>query len=140
MRHAEVLDEARRWIGTPYRHQGSRLGVGCDCLGLLRGIGRRLYGHEPKAMPAYSRDWAEARADEPLLDAARRHMVEIGGDAAMPGDVLAFRWRRHLPAKHLAIRAEGDTIIHAYEGNAVAISPLVPAWRSRIAATFQFPA
>jgi NlpC/P60 family putative phage cell wall peptidase len=139
MRRAEVLDEARRWIGTPYRHQASRLGVGCDCLGLLRGIWRSLYGREPEAMPAYARDWAEARADEPLLEAARRHMVEVAVEAATPGDVLAFRWRRHLPAKHLAILAEGGTIIHAYEGHAVAVSPLVPAWRSRIAAAFQFP-
>lgn len=77
MRRAEVLDEARRWIGTPYRHQASRLGVGCDCLGLLRGIWRSLYGREPEAMPAYARDWAEARVDEPLLEAARRHMVEV---------------------------------------------------------------
>ena len=25
----------RSWIGTPYRHQASLKGVGCDCLGLL---------------------------------------------------------------------------------------------------------
>jgi NlpC/P60 family putative phage cell wall peptidase len=139
MRRAAVLHEARRWIGTPYRHQGSRLGVGCDCLGLLRGIWRSLYGREPEAMPAYSRDWAEMRADDLLLEAARRHMAEIATHEAMPGDVLAFRWRRHLPAKHLAILGESETIIHAYEGHAVAVSSLVPAWRSRIAAVFRFP-
>lgn len=139
MRRAQVLAEARRWIGTPYRHQGSRLGVGCDCLGLLRGIWRSLHGCEPEAMPAYSRDWAEPRTDEPLLEAARRHMIELPVSAALPGDAVAFRWRRHLPAKHLAILADGETIIHAYEGHAVAVSPLVPAWRSRIAAAFQFP-
>ncbi|MCO6388625.1 NlpC/P60 family protein [Aliihoeflea sp. 40Bstr573] len=140
MRRGQVLEEARRWIGTPYRHQGSRLGVGCDCLGLLRGIWRSLYRCEPEAVPAYSRDWAEARRDEPLLEAARRHMTEVPVQVAMPGDVLAFRWRRQLPAKHLAILADGETIIHAYEGHAVAVSPLVPAWKSRIAAAFQFPA
>ncbi|MFZ1680734.1 MAG: peptidase P60, partial [Rhizobiaceae bacterium] len=32
-----VVAEAERWIGTPYRHQGSTRGVGCDCLGLVLG-------------------------------------------------------------------------------------------------------
>ena len=52
-----VLDEARRWIGTPYRHQGTRLGVGCDCLGLVRGVWRALYGAEPETPGPYSPDW-----------------------------------------------------------------------------------
>ena len=46
-----ALVEARRWLGTPYRHQASRMGVGCDCLGLVRGVWRSLYGAEPEATP-----------------------------------------------------------------------------------------
>ena len=42
--NADVLAIARAWIGTPYRHQGAVKGVGCDCLGLIRGIWRELYG------------------------------------------------------------------------------------------------
>ena len=37
-----VIAEARSWIGTPYRHQASLKGVGCDCLGLVRGVWRAL--------------------------------------------------------------------------------------------------
>jgi NlpC/P60 family putative phage cell wall peptidase len=44
-----VVAEAMDWIGTPYRHQASRKGVGCDCLGLVRGVWRALYGREPEA-------------------------------------------------------------------------------------------
>ena len=36
----EIVAAARSWIGTPYRHQASLKGVGCDCLGLVRGVGR----------------------------------------------------------------------------------------------------
>jgi NlpC/P60 family putative phage cell wall peptidase len=139
MRRDVVLAEAARWIGTPYRHQGARLGVGCDCLGLVRGIWRAIYGCEPEALPAYSPDWAETRDDDPLIEAARRHMIEIDPLEARPGDMLVFRWRRHLPAKHLGIAARSSMLIHAYEGHSVALSPLVPAWRSRIAAAFIFP-
>lgn len=51
----EIVAEARRWIGTPYRHQASLCGVGCDCLGLLRGVWRALIGPEPERIGAYSR-------------------------------------------------------------------------------------
>ena len=44
---------ARGWIGTPYRHQASLKGVGCDCLGLVRGVWREVMGEEPEAPPAY---------------------------------------------------------------------------------------
>lgn len=33
-----VVLAARRWIGTPYLHQGAARGIGCYCLGLLRGL------------------------------------------------------------------------------------------------------
>lgn len=33
----QIIDAARDWIGTPYVHQASAKGAGCDCLGLLRG-------------------------------------------------------------------------------------------------------
>jgi len=47
---------ARAWIGTPYVHQASVKGAGADCLGLLRGVWRELYGAEPEAVPAYTPD------------------------------------------------------------------------------------
>ena len=68
-----VLRSARSFLGTPYRHQGSRRGVGCDCLGLVRGVWREVYGAEPEAPGAYSPDWAETSVGDPMLDAARRH-------------------------------------------------------------------
>ena len=77
LKRADIVDEARKWIGTPYRHQASRMGVGADCLGLIRGVWRGVIGAEPEAVPAYTPDWAEALGDETLLAAARRHLVEI---------------------------------------------------------------
>ncbi|NCO16648.1 MAG: peptidase, partial [Alphaproteobacteria bacterium] len=47
---ARIVAEARRWIGTPYVHQSSARGAGTDCLGLLRGVWRALYGVEPEAV------------------------------------------------------------------------------------------
>jgi NlpC/P60 family putative phage cell wall peptidase len=134
-----VVMIAKGWIGTPYRHQGSRKGVGSDCLGLVRGVWRELYGWEPEKPGAYSADWAERTAGDRLMAAARRHMVPGRIDRMQPGDVLLFRWRPDLPAKHVGIVSGQDRFIHAYEQGAVVESALVPAWRKRIAAVFSFP-
>jgi len=135
----EVLFEARRWIDTPYRHGGSRCKVGCDCLGLVRGIWRVLYGDEPQPVPAYSMDWAETSTVDPLIDAARLHMTSKALISAEPGDLVVFRWRDGVAAKHLGILASADRFIHAYEGHCVMESALVPQWRKRIAGVFAFP-
>lgn len=137
-RHA-VLTEAGAWIGTPYQHQASVKGAGCDCLGLIRGVWRALYGAEPEIAPAYTPDWAERHGAETLLQAARRHLNEIALTAARPGDVLLFRMHASAPAKHAAILDAGDHIIHAYWGRAVVRSRFAPWWRARCAAAFSFP-
>lgn len=159
---ADVLAIAGTWIGTPYRHQGSTKGVGCDCLGLVRGIWRELYGAEPEAVPAYAPDWAERAGEERLLGAAARHFRAVGSFAeSRPGDLVLFRFRPHLAAKHAGILARlpeeycgtdgnagrdqsgtvliPDAFIHAYEQSAVMPSALVPGWRRRIAGIYRFP-
>ncbi|MCM2291909.1 NlpC/P60 family protein [Allorhizobium sp. BGMRC 0089] len=140
MANQKVLALAEGWIGTPYRHQASLKGVGCDCLGLIRGLWRALYGREPEAVPAYGPDWAERCGEDRLLRAAERHFIPLAGyDKAMPGDLLLFRFRPHYAAKHLGILAEEGHFIHAYEQAAVIRSALVPAWRRRIAGFYRFP-
>jgi NlpC/P60 family putative phage cell wall peptidase len=134
-----VVAEARCWVGTPYQHQASLKGVGCDCLGLVRGVWRALYGIEPEATPAYAPDWAEAGGREQLAEAARTHMTEIAPAEASQGDVLLFRWRPHMPAKHAAVLTARGRMVHAYDGAAVAEVHYAPFWRRRVAFAFQFP-
>ena len=139
MRRAEIVRAARGWLGTPYRHQGSLKGVGCDCLGLVRGVWRELTGHEAETPPPYTPDWAEASGRETLAEAARRHMHEIAPAEARAGDLVLFRWRPGLPAKHAAILAGPVRMIHAQQGAAVAEVPLSDWWRRRTAYAFRFP-
>jgi NlpC/P60 family putative phage cell wall peptidase len=134
-----VVTETLSWLGTPYRHQGRRKGVGCDCLGLVRGVYRAVTGREPETPPAYAADWAEASGAEPLLEAAERHLVRRPAAEMLPGDVILFRWRVALPAKHCAILTASDRFVHAYERSAVVETVLVPQWQSRITAAFAFP-
>ena len=148
---ASIVTEARSWIGTPYRHQASLKGVGCDCLGLVRAMWRLVEGEEPPIPMDYSSDWGDANGEETLLHAAYLNMRPVFREVppwsrpafAEPGvgDVLLFRWRDHLPAKHCAILTEPGRIIHAYDGaGKVCEVNFTPAWRKRLAGVFSFPA
>lgn len=136
---AMIVGETRAWIGTPYRHQASLKGVGCDCLGLVRGVWRALLGTEPELPPAYSADWAEASGEETLALAAARHLVPIMRDALQPGDIVLFRWRGNLPAKHAAILVSPDRMVHAHDGAAVSEVYFAPWWHRRLAFAYSFP-
>lgn len=141
---ARALAEVRGWIGTPYRHQASVKGEGADCLGLVRGVWRALYGAEPESPPPYSPDWAERGGAETLLEAARRRLVEIAPEAALPGDVLLFRMSAGAAVKHCGILSgvgpPERRIIHAYWGRHVVESWVGPWWMRRLAAAFTWPA
>lgn len=139
----QVVNIARSWIGTPYRHQASVKGAGTDCLGLLRGIWRELYGSEPETVPPYSPDWSEASGEERLWMAAERHLrPRFPAGVPEPGDVLLFRMHAGSVAKHVGIFALRDGLpglIHAYQGHTVLESPLSRPLRRRIVARFEFP-
>ena len=135
----DIIAAARGWCGTPYRHQASLKGAGCDCLGLIRGVWRDLYGGEPERPPAYAPDWAESSGGEALAEAGFRHLVPIEGRKFMEGDVLLFRWKPHLPAKHAAIATSSAAMIHAQDGHAVSEVALSRWWLARLAFVFRFP-
>lgn len=138
-----IVAAARGWIGTPYVHGQSLRGAGSDCLGLVRGLWRELIGPEPEPTPPYSPGWAEERAAETLLEAARRRLVSVPVEAAEPGAVLLFRWRPEWPAKHCAVlsagRAGAGRMIHAYQGRRVGEDAIPDAWARRVCAAFDFP-
>lgn len=137
-----VVAEARLWLGTPYVHQASCRGAGTDCLGLILGVWRQLFGQLPVAVPAYTPDWSEPSAREDLLQAAQRFLWPAEQREARAGDVILFRMRDGRVAKHLGVQSEVGTLprfIHAYNGHGVVESALTEPWRRRIAARFEFP-
>jgi NlpC/P60 family putative phage cell wall peptidase len=136
---AAVVTAARRWLGTPYHEQASVQGVGCDCLGLARGVWRTVVGPEPFPIPPYSRDWGETGPVEVLAEGARTAMLEIAPTAAGPGALVLFRMQQAAIAKHVGIVTTPDRFIHAYERLGVIEEPLTTAWRRRVAFAFVFP-
>ena len=134
-----VVSVARAWLGTPYHDQASLRGVGCDCLGLARGVWREVAGAETFPIPPYSRDWGETGPREVLAEGTRRMMVEIAIPDAMPGALVLFRMSPRAIAKHVGILTTRDSFIHSYERLGVIEEVLTPIWRRRIAFAFLFP-
>lgn len=135
-----IIAEARGWIGTPYRHQAALRGVGCDCVGLVRGVGLAVGAWDDAGwseFAAYSRTPNPRRMGEGM----RRFLVELYGDP-LPGDVAWVQWRDGLPM-HLAIIAEQHgrrTMIHALsEIGRVVEHGIDDAWQSRIVSFWRFP-
>ena len=138
-REDDIAAAARSWLGTPYRHQASLKGVGTDCLGLVRGVWREVMGEEPETSPAYGPAWAEMGGGEAMAEAARRHMRDVPSTEYRAGDVLLFRWRAHLPAKHAGIAVSRSAMVHAQEGAAVTEIDLSGWWIRHLAYVFRFP-
>lgn len=134
--------EARRWIGTPYRHQASIMGAGTDCLGLVRGVWRGLIGAEPESPPAYTEDWSEASGKEELLSAAERWLCRKEISSNDLGDVILFRMRQTGVAKHLGLTSNRDgiaTFIHSYTDHGVIETAFSAPWQRKVVARFAFP-
>lgn len=139
---AELVAEARTWIGTRYRHQARRKGVAVDCIGLIGGIA--LACGVPNAVE-WERDanlHCYARTPEPtlLLSSCARFMNRIGLDDAQAGDVLLFALQEQPRHFAILVQAEPARVVHAYallSARRVVEQPL-PIARARVLAAFQF--
>ena len=133
-----VAERALGWVGTPYVHQASVRGVGTDCLGLVRGVRREL-GLPDVPVSPYAPGWGETdERGEPLLEAARVHLVPVEKREPRTGDVVVFRMLARGPAKHCGIVVSPDRFVHAYSGVGTVVSALSEPWRRRVAALFGF--
>src|SRR5690606_7297010 len=115
----------------------STLGAGCDCLGLVRGVWRALYGAEPVPLPAYSADWRRAPASG-LLEVAEALLRRVAGGPEA-GHLVLFRLGRTSAPRHCGVMVGHDRFIHAQEGLGVVEANLGEGWRKRVAGTFVFP-
>ena len=133
-----VVTAALSFLGTPYRHQASLPGVGCDCLGLLRGVWRALHGTEPMAMPPYRADLRDPLNAGALRRAAERLLVRETGPLAA-GQVVLFRLGGMAEPKHCGILLGPTRFIHAQERLGVIEANLTEAWAKRVCGRFAFP-
>ena len=134
-----IVLEARTWLGTPYHHRAALKGVGCDCLGLVRGVWQAVFGLQVPDLPSYTGDWGDVTGIEALFDGLARHLDEVDPSKAQAGDILVFRIRPGRVAKHCGIMTGQARFIHAWESTPVAETTLSLWWERRLVAAFPAP-
>lgn len=113
----DILAEAREWIKTPFRHQGALKGVGCDCVGLIKGVGQATgaINNVDNRWEKY-RHYRRTPNPRQMRAGMEDFLIQITAEQAMPGDIVWMEWRENLPM-HLGIIGVIDdrrTLIHAF--------------------------
>lgn len=118
---ADVVAEARTWIGTPYEHQHREKGLWVDCAGVLIGSARSLQLVAPDFdVKGYARrpDGVSLRAE------CDKWMTPVPLTQLKPGHALLLRFGDD--PQHLGIvgdyRHGGLSLIHAWS---MAVPPRV---------------
>lgn len=118
MRRAEIVREARRWVGTPYQHQAGLQGVGCDCASLVISVGRALNlmpDWTPERFAPYA-GYGRAPNPRQMREAISAFFDPVAEGDQQVGDIAWIFWARGLPM-HMALLGEFEgrqTLIHAY--------------------------
>ena len=117
---ADVVAEARSWIGTPYRLYQARRGVAVDCMGFPMAVGQAL-----GLLPASLRNTPDLDAELTLAAILVLSMRTIrpgwwGVPEHPEGAVVQVAMKPGGFARHLAVTARQDgrpSFIHALEGH-----------------------
>lgn len=113
-----VVEEAKTWLRTPYRHYARFKGFGADCAQMPIAV-YSACGIIPDVDPSYTKQWHLNRGEELYLEWVRQFAVEIPEDQLGPGDFMVWRWGRTY--SHGGIVLTPPKIIHAYVGIGVTI-------------------
>ncbi len=110
IQRSKVIEIARSWLGTPYKHRGQIKGVGVDCATLISNTYAEAGLIAPVDLPQYSPQWHLNKDSQRYLGIITDHATEIFNDPG-PGDVVLWQFGRAF--SHGAIVVAWPGIIHA---------------------------
>jgi NlpC/P60 family putative phage cell wall peptidase len=136
---AQLIEDARTWIGTPHRHQGSIKGLGCDCVGFLAEVAVETGLITPQLRAEFPTDYSLQPSAGELRRLCSRHLSLVPFDSRAPGDIVLMRFA--VEPQHLGMLTarDPDYIIHCGEAGVVE-HRLDSVWRARIVRLYRFPA
>jgi len=116
---AQIVSEARSWIGTPYVIRARVKGAGCDCGSLLMSIGVNAGMIDDFELETYSIDCWQHWSDEKYLRAVMRNTEKVLEGVAYkttvirPGCLILTRTPSAKFFNHGAIVTDWPKIVHA---------------------------
>lgn len=134
----QVVEEARKWLGVPWKHQG-RSRQGLDCAGLIVVVAQAL-----KLSTFDSSDYGRIPDGISILQICKDNLVELPKYVPMKaGQILLMKFERH--PQHLGIVGDysvpGEvSLIHSYAGSRKCTEHRLDSiWTSRILYKFDYP-
>jgi NlpC/P60 family putative phage cell wall peptidase len=138
---AQIVAEARTWVGTRWHHQASTKGVGSDCVGLVAGVARALgiAGGEEFAADPDVRGYGREPDPVMLLSVCARYLEPVHLPEVRMGDILLLRFAAE--PQHFAIVSQKnpDYMLHAYaQARRIVENRIDAVWRSRIVRAYGY--
>ncbi len=137
-----VVEVARSWVGTRWRHQACAKGVGVDCVHFIAGVARELGIKEAAdffATPAFHN---YGRTPDPavLYGGCDSLMTQVPLAEATLGDVLVIKFGKH--PMHFAFLSNlaPRRMVHAWARRREVVEHgLEEPWVSRIDRVYRLP-
>lgn len=141
IKRADIVASARKFVGTPFIHQGRDPVRGLDCVGLIWAVGKDL-GYDFTLITGY----LPSPSGQKVAEEAAKVLVKApvqGWDAAKPGDIILIDgWQKGVP-QHLAIIGSYSsyrTMIHATSVTMKAVEHrIMPSWAAKYHSTWTYP-
>jgi len=128
----EIVQEAKTWIGTPFKHQGRIKGLGVDCVGLIIGV-----AHVFKLTEFDYTNYSHTPDGFLMQQLLAQHLDVMAIQAAKAGDIVLMRFEAQ--PQHVGILSHYG-IIHAYAQVRRCVEHrLDDHWQSRIVGAYAYP-
>ncbi len=116
-----IVNEAKSWIGTPYKHYTSKKGIGTDCGLFVMQVFANLKLVKYEKPDFYPMDWAMHNPKGHLFELwAKKYCDEIPKEKLSIGDVIFYYFGKCV--SHSAILIHGNMIIHSQRPIGVVVS------------------
>jgi cell wall-associated NlpC family hydrolase len=133
----DIVTTARKWLGTPFHHQGRVPNVGLDCVGLVIQVAKEL-----NLSNFDTTNYSAIPDGKVLKSLCEQEMIEVPYINAQYGDVLLFKFGER--PQHLGIIGDylygGFSIIHAYAvAGKVVETRLDDFWIQKLISCYRLP-
>lgn len=142
----QVVEQARKYLGTPFAHQGRTRLHSLDCVGLVLCVGHDLQIKDINGVQleryAY-RDYGPQPVGTAVLEACRKHLQALPLDTPLRHGMV-INMRVPTDPSHVGIVSTDygyPCVIHAYSGGEEkCVEHIIDkAWYRRIVGRFDFP-
>jgi hypothetical protein len=130
----EIVDEARSWLGTPFKHRGRTKGKAVDCVG----VGVKTLEAKMGWTDIDVKDYSRLGNSKLLLELLLKYLVPKPVKDKKPGDIAWMKLDDNEPT-HIGIISDKGIIHATVEARRCVEHPIDDYWESRIIRIFEIP-